>query len=171
MGDPLTVGASIVGIVVPAIHALRLLHDDLNKITDAPKTVESLKADLNLAESDIRLLEAIQDADWDLLGETIASQSKEAIAHCGKACGTFHSSLQRWTKRSQNGKLSWRDRATLGFFKAQQVDAMSRQLQTCKLTLAVVVGIANLCVAAIGLGHPTRFAHTLTGTAPFVPTK
>ncbi len=46
MADPLSIGASVVGVIVPALHGMRLLLDDLEKIKDAPKAVKRLEADV-----------------------------------------------------------------------------------------------------------------------------
>ena len=42
----LSIGAGVVGIIVPALHGSRLLLDDLQCITDAPKAVETLRTNL-----------------------------------------------------------------------------------------------------------------------------
>ncbi|KAK8093422.1 hypothetical protein PG997_000107 [Apiospora hydei] len=43
MADPLSVAASVVGITVPALHAIRLLLNDLQELRDAPSTVQEPK--------------------------------------------------------------------------------------------------------------------------------
>lgn len=50
MADPLSIGAGVVGIIVPALHASRLLLDDLQCIIVAPKAVETLKTNLSFVE-------------------------------------------------------------------------------------------------------------------------
>jgi hypothetical protein len=42
MADPLSITASAVGIIVPALHGTRLLLEDLQQLKDAPKTVKRL---------------------------------------------------------------------------------------------------------------------------------
>lgn len=150
MPDPLSVGASIIGITVPALHGIRLLLDDLNKIIEAPKAVQTLKDDVTLAEMALQSLQTIKDPEWEVLGETIANQSKVAIKNCASACGIFRDDLQRWTRHSEEGRLSWQDRAKVGFFKERQIKAMSEQLQSCKIAFNSAVGIATLYVYVIG---------------------
>ncbi|OCK85163.1 hypothetical protein K432DRAFT_343639 [Lepidopterella palustris CBS 459.81] len=144
MFDPLSVGASIVGITVPAIHVIRLLLDDLNNIINAPKAIQTLKDDITSAEMSLQSLQTIEDTEWEVLGETIANQSKAAIENCARACDMFRNDLQRWTRHSEQGRLSWQDRAKVGFFKEHQIKAMSKQLQSCKITFNAAVGIATL---------------------------
>jgi len=146
MTDPLSVAASIVGVTVPALHGTRLLLDDLQGIADAPKAVESLKEDLLSVDMALKSLQAVKDPEWKSLGETVAHESKVAISNCKRACDMFRTDLQRWTRHSEGGKLSWQDRANVGFFKQRRVKSTSEQLQTCKLTINSVVGIATLYV-------------------------
>jgi hypothetical protein len=42
MADPLSVTASAVGIIVPALHGTRLLLKDLQQLKNIPKTVKRL---------------------------------------------------------------------------------------------------------------------------------
>ena len=46
MADPFSIGAGVVGIIVPALDGTRLLLDDLQCIIDAPRAIETLKEDL-----------------------------------------------------------------------------------------------------------------------------
>jgi len=144
MAEPLSVAASIVGVTVPALHGTRLLLDDLHGIIDAPKSVESLKEDLRSVDLALKSLQAVHDSEWKSLGGTVSDESKVVISSCTRACDTFRADLQRWTRHSEEGKLSWQDRANVGFFKQRQIKSTSEQLQTCKLTINSVVGIATL---------------------------
>jgi hypothetical protein len=62
----------------------------------------------------------------------------------------FRANLQRWTSHSEDGRLSWQDRAKVGFFKQSQIRSMSQQLQSCKITINSVVSIATLYVLLTG---------------------
>ena len=146
MADPLSIGAGVVGIIVPALHGSRLLLDDLQAIIDAPKALETLKNNVSLVEMALVSLQAVKDTDWELLGDAVAEQSKAAIQACTKACDLFYSDLQQWTKHSNEGTLSWNDRANVGFLKQRRIKAISNQLQTCHISINSVVSIATLCV-------------------------
>jgi hypothetical protein len=156
MSDPFTITAGVVGIVVPALHGARLLIDDLKKITDAPRVVTSLETDLTSVSSSLESLKAINEPQWQVLGSRIVDQSKAAVKTCTTACDAMRGDLQRWTRRSRDGKLSWRDKANIGFFKERRVKAMSEQLQSCKQTLSSVVGVATLYVIDSAT-HQTRY--------------
>jgi hypothetical protein len=142
--DPLSVTAAVVGITAPAVHCIHLLLGDLQKIVDAPDTLASLNKDLLSVDQALTSLQAVSDPQWEALGETVVIQSKTATTSCGESCKRFRTDLSRWTRHSEDGKLSLRDRAMVGFFKQGCVKSMSEQLQHCKITLTSVVCIATL---------------------------
>ncbi|RDW68063.1 hypothetical protein BP6252_09459 [Coleophoma cylindrospora] len=144
MADPLGITASVVGIVVPALHATRLLLEDLQQLKDAPKTIKRLMEDVRSVETVLKLLQGVEDRDWKLLGAGVDEHSKTTISSCTRACGLFRADLQRWTRHSEDGKLVLRDRASVGFFKQGQIKDMSEQLSNCQLAINTVLSIATL---------------------------
>jgi hypothetical protein len=142
--DPLSITAAVVGITAPTAHCVRLLIEDIRKIVDAPETLNSLSRDLLSVEQALASLHAVSDAQWESLGETVVNQSKATTTACGESCDRFRADLSRWTRHSEDGKLSLRDRAMVGFFKQGYVRSMAEQLQHCKATLTSVVCIATL---------------------------
>lgn len=144
MSDPLSVTASVAGLVVLALQGVRLLVNEVNNIKEAPKSLENLQLDLTSVQTSLKSLENIDESQLRLLGEQVYNQSAAAIERCTSTCHDFRNDLQRWTKRSRDGKLSWRDKTNIGLFKEQRIDVMSRQLQNCKLTLHSVAVNATL---------------------------
>lgn len=142
--DPLSVTAAVVGIAAPTSHGIRLLIEDIRKIVDAPETLNSLSKDLLSVDQALASLQAVSDAQWKSLGEAVVNQSKATTTACGESCDRFRADLSRWTRHSEDGKLSLRDRAMVGFFKQGCVKSMSEQLQHCKITLTLVVSTATL---------------------------
>ncbi|KAK2764262.1 hypothetical protein FQN54_008954 [Arachnomyces sp. PD_36] len=155
MADPLSIAANIAAVTVPALHAMRLLLNDLRRIKDAPETVKDLEDDIRSADKAVTLLQAMGDSEWKPLGRTVADETKIAIGTCERACKIFRSNLQRWTSHSEDGKLSRRDRANVGFFKQDQIESMSKQLQRCKITINSMVGVATL-YSSIRHAHVTE---------------
>jgi hypothetical protein len=144
MADPLSIAASAVGVIVPALHGTRLLLEDLQQLKDAPKTVKLLAEDVHSVDTALKLLQSVEEREWGLLGAGIVEQSETTISSCTQACDLFRADLQRWTRHSEDGKLAWQDRANVGFFKQGQIKAMSEQLSNCKLAINSVVSIATL---------------------------
>lgn len=151
MSDPLTVAASVVSIVVPALHGTRLLLEDLQQLKDAPKAVKRLKEDVQSVDTALELLKSIDETEWRLISADVAEQSKKTISSSMQACNLFRLDLQKWIRHSEDGKMAWLDRANVGFFKKAQMMAMSEQLQSCKLTINLIVGVATLSVAVVCL--------------------
>jgi hypothetical protein len=144
MADPLSIITSAVGIIVPALHGTRLLLEDLQQLKDAPKTVKRLVEDVHSVDTALKLLQRVEEREWGLLGAGIAEQPKATISSCTQACTLFRADLQKWSRHSEDGKLAWLDRANVGFFKKDQIKAMSEKLQSCKLAINLIVGVATL---------------------------
>lgn len=151
MSDPLTIAASVVGIVAPALHGTRLLLEDLQQLKDAPKAVKRLQEDVHSVDTALELLKGIEETEWRLIGADVAEKSKTTVSSSTQACNLFRLDLQKWTRHSEDGKLAWRDRANVGFFKNAQVTAMSEQLQSCKQAINLTVGVATLSVTLVCL--------------------
>lgn len=143
-GEPLSATASVVGIVVPAMHGTRLLLNDIKKIRGAPETVADLTKELEGVLLATEGLKAVELSELESLG--VVKQSLSAIKTADEACEAFRKDLQRWTKHSEDGKMSWRDRINVGFFQDENIKALSTRLQTCKTTLISAVGTATLFV-------------------------
>jgi hypothetical protein len=134
MADPLSIAASIVGATVPALHGARLLLDDLQKINDAPETVNRLKDDVRSVDMALTSLQTVKDEEWESLGKTIAEDLKATISTCTRACDEFRNDFKRWTRHSGDGILTWQDRANVGFFKQERIKTMSeRKIPTSRI--------------------------------------
>src|SRR5437773_1377424 len=77
--DPLSIASSVVSIVAPTLHCVRLLMDDLQKIVDAPSAVKSLNDDLLTIDAALTSLQAVSNQQWASLGETVMNQSESAM--------------------------------------------------------------------------------------------
>jgi hypothetical protein len=142
--DPFSITAGVAGIAAPALQCVRHLRNDIQAIIDAPSDIASLGEDLLTIEQAITSLQKVSDQQWQSLGESVVSQSKTGMTLCKKSCSKFQAAIGRWTRHSDNGKLSWRDRTAIGFFRQDQITSTSSQLQNCKATLTSVVSIATL---------------------------
>ena len=142
--DGLSGAANIIGIAVPALYATRLLLDDINNVVKAPETITSLRQDLESVEKALAALNALPITEFELLGQEVFDETKPMFDLCTKACDKFRVDLHRWTKHSEDGKLSWLDRVNVGFFKQKRIKSLIGQLQNCKLTVNMVITVAIL---------------------------
>lgn len=143
--DPLGITAAAVGIAVPVIHYVHLLLKDIDNIIDAPPTILRLKEQLRYVQQANTSLTVITDDQWRSLGENMVGLYKTATATCDKSCAEFRLLLQHWTRHSgSDGKLAWKDRAFIGIFKQRPIDAISKQLLSCKAALILVASTATL---------------------------
>jgi uncharacterized protein YhhL (DUF1145 family) len=71
MANPLNITINVVGIVMPALHATRLLLADLQELKDAPKTVKRLVKDVHSIDTALGLLKSIKEREWGLLGANV----------------------------------------------------------------------------------------------------
>ncbi|KAJ5902103.1 hypothetical protein N7495_002631 [Penicillium taxi] len=160
MAELLSVSASILGVVVPTMHGIRVLLADLKQLKDAPENLKALKHDIHSVESAVASVRAIEDGEWDTLGPEVSNNAKSTVQMIGTACSTFRNDLQNWTRHSQGQSLSWRDRSTFGFWKQSHIKSMKGQLQNCQATITNVVSIATL-YSSIRHAHMTEDIRTI----------
>jgi hypothetical protein len=144
MTDPLSLASGIAGVVIPALHGMRLLLRDLQDIKDAPKNVQDLKNSLSLVDGSLSSLQDIKPEDLDSLGSSVEDNIKSTVKVCSTACDKFRADLQRWTRHSQDKKLSWRDRSSIGFWKQDDIKSIQGKLHNCQVNIASVVSTATL---------------------------
>ncbi|KAF3398566.1 hypothetical protein F1880_005923 [Penicillium rolfsii] len=138
------VTASVVGIVVPALHISRLLLKDLRSIKDAPDTIKTLTDNIDSLTMALTSVESIDDNEWRSLGPALIDNAKATITTSTATCERFSANVQKWTKRSHDGSLSLLDQCVVGFFKQQRLTSMSEEIKTCQTKITSVVSIATL---------------------------
>ncbi|CAI6099558.1 unnamed protein product [Clonostachys chloroleuca] len=142
--DPLSITASVAGVAIPALQCVQHLRNDLEGILNAPSDIVSVREDLLTIEQAITSVQNISDQQWESLGKAVVAQSETGLKLCKKSSSKFQAAIDRWTMHSDDGKLSWRDRAMIGLFRQDQIKSTSTQLQNCKMTLTSVVSTATL---------------------------
>jgi hypothetical protein len=139
MTELLSIPPSVVGINASTLEDVRLFIEVLQQLKEAPQTVKSLLEDLQSVETSLNLLQGVKWREWDLLGASVQEKLETTIGSCMHACHSFRYCLQPWNPFSEGGKLASQDRISEG-----QVKAMSDQLQNCKLSISLVISVANL---------------------------
>jgi hypothetical protein len=155
MTEPiLSTAAAIVGLIVPTLHITRILRNDVKRIRDAPQEIKDLSTDIDSYVDCLKLLQSVQQQEWDKLGAEAADKTQKAVRSREDACTGFHTQLKEWTKHSDpDGKQSRRDRFQIGFFEKEQIKGLQRQLQSGKASLNNTIAVAGLYVSlATGIG-------------------
>ena len=93
MADPLSISASVVGFVVPALEGTRLLIDTLRAIRDAPKALQDIETDLRSVEASLESLKGIDESQLRLLSEQVYDQCQDTIDRYKSACKGFRDDI------------------------------------------------------------------------------
>lgn len=141
-----TVSAAI-GIAATALHAVRVLANDLGSIKDAPQTIANAKTELHNVQFVIESLQtSLGQTDWQPVLSDIAHTGnlEGALKACSEVCGRFHDELKNLMRHSGEGGLSRRDRLNVGFLAKDRVMAFISELNVCKSTISLALNGTNL---------------------------
>ncbi|OQO02818.1 hypothetical protein B0A48_11101 [Cryoendolithus antarcticus] len=142
MAEGLAIAAAVVGIAGAALEVSKSLYEDLHAISNAPKTLRALEADISTLTASVEALGGIEGPDWEKLGTRAADHTKSVLRQCEAACTTFRADLTRWTRHSPPNELTARDRVVLGFYRQKEIASVSQQVQNWKLSFTSIVGLA-----------------------------
>jgi hypothetical protein len=142
---------AIVALLPPALHAVRILAEDIRGIKDAPSDIANITTELDNIEGVLETLQKALGDEHNLdddFKELVGSKHiEQAVKACDRACTSFRTRLQKWRKHSTEEKMHWWDRAKVGFFGAKKVEALITDLNTCKATISLALNSANLYVS------------------------
>ncbi|KAF5264215.1 hypothetical protein NW761_014794 [Fusarium oxysporum] len=141
MADPLSITASVFGIVGPALHGIRILIKDIKYIKNAPETLRNLLTGLQVVEKALESINDIEEEQWKSLGKATVGFVTTTITKTYETCEEFKNDLEKWPA---DGKISLWDKGTLGFWKKGDMEDMSKQLHTCQSTITSVTSTATL---------------------------
>jgi chromosome segregation ATPase len=139
MTEALSTTAGVVGIFGVVAHSLHVVYDDIDAIRGAPKEMDSLKKELQAVETAITNLRSQARNVFD---ENVGLET--SINECQQACEEFHANLGKWAKRSDDGKLQFRDAVSFALLRQRQVEMLWNRLQACKITVSIAVNGAVL---------------------------
>ncbi|RSL90607.1 hypothetical protein CEP51_000630 [Fusarium floridanum] len=150
MAEMIGTVSAAVSLATIALHAVRVLADDLASIKDAPQTIASAKTELHNVQFVIENLQtSLDQTDWQpVLSNIVRAGNIEAtLKACSDVCGRFHDELKNWLRHSSEGELSRRDRLNVGFLAKDRVVAFVSELNVCKSTISLALNGANLIVS------------------------
>ncbi|EEU36620.1 uncharacterized protein NECHADRAFT_97213 [Fusarium vanettenii 77-13-4] len=141
MGDPLSVTASVVGIVAAAVQGVQLLSNTIERIRNAPEAVQSIQDEIQQLKPILTQLEsAIKEGRSGLI---LGSEIKLALENCHRVCIKSSESLEYWTRHSTDSQMSKIDSAKIGILRQDQVRTLKEQLNGCTKILNVTLDTAN----------------------------
>lgn len=139
--------ASIIAVGTLAYQSCKSLNDFIGSFRNAPATLQALRSDLQVFQNLIELLQTslARVGDVDLTAEQLSCLEalESAIKSCQIACGHFADKLAKATSRSDDGHVSFLDRARLHFGEKDTLLLKSR-LGDCKETLDFALAIVTL---------------------------
>jgi N-methylhydantoinase B/oxoprolinase/acetone carboxylase alpha subunit len=148
--DPLSITAATIGISGATIASIASVRNTVNNIQDADEVVGDIRTQLESIQRPLDSLKELRITDTGTLTaskEALArSGVAEAVNDCGKACAAFDKKLQKWTKHSPEGKLSFRDKMTVGVWNKEKVITFKTRVETCQLSMQFAVSSVQLLV-------------------------
>lgn len=126
MADPLSITASIIGIIGVTGQGVGLLSDTIQNIRHAPESIRTIQTGLHQLKPLLSKLElAITEEPADLV---LCPEIRDALAVCNRACTEFSVSLTHWTRHSSDEKTSLLDNAKIGILRQGRIRSLNDQL-------------------------------------------
>jgi N-methylhydantoinase B/oxoprolinase/acetone carboxylase alpha subunit len=148
--DPLSITAATIGISGAAIASIISVRNTINNIQDAEEVVGDIRTQLESIQRPLDSLKELRISDTGTLTASknalVRSGVTEAVNDCGKACAAFDRKLQKWTKHSPDGKLSLRDKMTVGIWNKEKILTFKTRVETCQLSVQFAVSSVELLV-------------------------
>ncbi|RGP62527.1 ATP-nad kinase [Fusarium longipes] len=133
--------ASIIGIVAPALHATRVIVDDIKAIKNAPRDLADLLESLELVQAAFRSVESVDKVVWEDLDAVILQLVQGTMKRAGDILETAEGKLKKYKEKK---RISMTDRGILGFWLKTDLKDISNQLQTCQGSITSLACIATL---------------------------
>jgi len=144
MADPLSITASIVGIIAATSQGIELLSNTIQNIRNVPESIRSIQRGIQQLKPLLTKLEfVIKEEPTELI---LSTEIRDALGVCNRACTEFNVSLTHWTRRSSSEKTSVLDNAKIGIFRQGRIRVLNDQLNQSIKILNVTLDTATLYV-------------------------
>lgn len=135
--DPFSVSIAAIGITGTAVNSISSLRDTIAGLKDAQKDVDDIRVQLDNIRSPLETLQSLvsdTDEEMSLVSKQVFAKTRtaDAVNECGKACETFQKKLLKWTKHSDNDKLSLRDQISVALWNRERVRTFRTRVETCQ---------------------------------------
>lgn len=145
--DPLSITMAAIGITEAAVGGVSALRSTINDLRDAPDEVNNVRTRLHEVQSSLEALRSIKITDQatrTTYTEVFRTTGMvKAVNDCGNACEAFNKRLQKWTKRSTEDEMSFRDRVTIARNK-EKICTLQTRIESCQKTVHFAVSSTQL---------------------------
>jgi hypothetical protein len=146
--DPLSITAAAIGISGAAVASIASVRNTISNIQDAEDVMGDIRTQLERIQRPLDSLETLTITTSGTLAASTEALTKsgvaEAVNSCGKACAAFDKKLQKWTRHSSDGKLSFRDKVTVGVWNKEKILTFKTRVETCQLSVQFAVSSVQL---------------------------
>lgn len=140
---------AIVGAVLSAIHVVKRTVEFVSTIRDAPAVVKAVQNDLEALQTCLKALhDHVTNPNFTKHPSTghLLTMIQQPLKNCSNNCDRLSNLIQPYIKFDSisSGSRKWR---SLRFgFREKDVRSVQQDLISCKGTLEVAIGLANLSV-------------------------
>ncbi|KAF5718825.1 white-collar 1 [Fusarium mundagurra] len=154
MSDPLSVTASVVGIVGALLHGSKRLYEFIDSLQNAPKDIAALSTDLRALYEILAHITNVQDklsSHLDLCGSL-----KAPLENCLNIFDEFTTLLQGFTQTSRDGTIQVRVwKQMVWAFKDKEIQLFRDTITTYKVSLDMALSAMTFSTIA-SLNERTR---------------
>ena len=145
--DPLSITASVAGLVTFALTSARSLNDLVSAYKGASNTLQSLSTDVQAVQGLLNSLSShlVTKRDSDLSDEQKAALQdlRGPLQGTQVACEAVRGKIQSIMSHSSESRTSKRDRFDL-MWSDKEVNLRRAELSKYQLTLSAAIGLVNL---------------------------
>lgn len=146
--DPFSITAGVLGITSFAAGSISELRTTLNNIAEAEDVVRGISSSLDAIQRPLSSLSQISISDETTFNATKkdldAAGVAEAVNQCGAACDKFSRNVKNWTRHSQPGALSFRDRFAVGLWNQEKIRTFEARVKSCVAIVQLATTSAQL---------------------------
>lgn len=141
---------SIIGAVLSALHVVKTTTEFILTIRDAPAVVKAAQNDLTALQTCLKSLHGqVTDPNFSRHPSTgyLLHLVQQPLLNCSQSCDRLNKVIQPYVKLDSMSSGSRRWRSVSFGFREKDVRAVQQDLMSCKGTLEVAIGMANLLVS------------------------
>ncbi|RSL53008.1 hypothetical protein CEP54_010609 [Fusarium duplospermum] len=143
MADPLSVGASVVGIVGAALHGAKRLYEFIDSLRNAPKDIAALSTDLRALYQVLGRLAGMQDRLSK--NPELCDCLTTPLENCLDIFEEFTTLLNSFTQTTRDGTVKVRTWKNIAWaFKDKEIQLFRDTVTTYKVSLDVAVNAMTL---------------------------